>query len=121
VIVGLGIDIVDIDRFMATLARSPALIDRLFSADELGVPDHSLAARFAAKEALAKSLGAPGDLRWHDVHVAKNVHGDPDLVISGSIAARAAAIGADAFHLSMSHDGGMATAIVIAERRRPAE
>ena len=58
-IVGLGIDVVDVERFGETLARTPAMRERLFTATELTRPLASLAARFAAKEALAKALGAP--------------------------------------------------------------
>ena len=62
-IVGVGIDVVDIDRFARILARRPGLRDRLFTDAERGLPVASLAARFAAKEALAKALGAPVGLR----------------------------------------------------------
>ena len=58
-IVGVGIDVVDVDRFMRTLERTPGLRDRVFTAVEAVKPPASLAARFAAKEALAKALGAP--------------------------------------------------------------
>jgi phosphopantetheine--protein transferase-like protein len=69
VIVGLGIDVVDVGRFEATLARSPALRERLFTAAERQHSPASLAARFAAKEALAKALGAPAGLHWVDAEV----------------------------------------------------
>ena len=65
-IIGVGIDVVDIERFGETLARTPALRQRLFTETERGLGLASLAARFAAKEALAKSLGAPVGLRWFD-------------------------------------------------------
>ena len=58
-IVGVGVDVVDVERFGATLTRTPGLRERLFTAAETGMPLGSLAARFAAKEALAKALGAP--------------------------------------------------------------
>lgn len=58
-IVGIGVDVVDVARFEATLARTPALRGRLFTAAESTLATESLAARFAAKEAVAKALGAP--------------------------------------------------------------
>ena len=67
-IIGVGIDVCPIERFAGSLARTPSLRDRLFTAAEQVTPagsartGESLAARFAAKEALAKALGAPGDL-----------------------------------------------------------
>ncbi len=94
---------------------------KLFTAVEQnsvsGRPRHaeSLAARFAAKEALAKALGAPGGMAWTDAEVHADDSGDPRLEITGTVAARAAALGVTRLHLSMSHDGGIASAVVIAE------
>ena len=65
-IVGVGIDVVDVARFVAVLERAPALRDRLFTAEERELPAASLAARFAVKEAVAKALYSPGGMRWHD-------------------------------------------------------
>jgi len=114
VIVAVGVDVVDMDRFAASLVRVPRLRDRLFTADERHLPDQSLAARFAAKEAVAKALGAPGDLRWHDCAVTSG--GPPALLLTGTVAARAAELGITCWHLSLSHDGGLAVAFVVAER-----
>ena len=75
----------------------------------------SLAARFAAKEALAKALGAPGDLHWHDAEVTVGEHGRPHLEVRGTVAGRAAQLGVTSWHLSLSHDGGIASAVVVAE------
>ncbi len=63
-IVGLGIDVCDIERFTASLRRTPVLAERLFTVSERRLPATSLAARFAAKEAVAKALGAPPGLLW---------------------------------------------------------
>ena len=115
VIIGVGIDVVDIARFQETLARTPALLERLFTAEERGLGVASLAARFAAKEALAKSLGAPAGLHWTDARVVTNDDGKPSLEIGGSIQAWANDLGVDRFHVSLSHDAGVASAIVIAE------
>jgi holo-[acyl-carrier protein] synthase len=120
-IVGVGIDVVPVDRFAESLARTPALADRLFTAAERLTPSgaprapESLAARFAAKEALAKSLGAGGGMRWTDAEVLVDVAGRPSLAVTGTVQDRAVALGVTRFHVSMSHDGGIASATVIAE------
>jgi holo-[acyl-carrier protein] synthase len=115
VIVGVGTDIVDVARFEAVLARTPRLRTRLFTEDERALPVQSLAARFAAKEALAKALGAPGDLHWHDAEVTVGEHGRPHLEVRGTVAGRAAQLGVTSWHISLSHDGGVASAVVVAE------
>ncbi len=110
--VGIGVDVVDIARFEASLERTPALRDKLFTPAEAVLPLASLAARFAAKEALAKALGAPGNLAWHDAEVVSLESGQPVLELRGTVAARAAELGVRASHLSLSHDGGVAIAFV---------
>jgi holo-[acyl-carrier protein] synthase len=111
---GVGIDVVDIARFADTLARTPRLAVRLFTAAELELPAASLAARFAAKEALAKSLGAPAGLRWLDVEIPPSRGKPPVLRVRGSVAAAAAAAAVARFEVSLSHDAGIASAVVIA-------
>jgi holo-[acyl-carrier protein] synthase len=121
VIIGVGIDVVPVERFAESLIRTPGLRDRLFTEAEQRTPSgnlrtgESLAARFAAKEAVAKALGAPGDLHWHDAEITVGEHGRPHLEVSGTVAGRAAQLGVSAWHLSMSHDGGIASAVVVAE------
>jgi holo-[acyl-carrier protein] synthase len=114
-IVGVGIDVVDISRFEESLRRTPGLAERLFTADEAGRPLASLAARFAAKEALAKALGAPNGLAWHDAEVVSESSGRPLLSLRGTVAAHAAELGAVHVHLSLSHDAGIASAVVVLE------
>ena len=114
-IIGVGIDVVDIERFAASLERTPALRSRLFTPAEAALPLHSLAARFAAKEALAKALGAPGNLEWHHAEVVREEHGRPAFTLTGTVAARAAELAAGSVHLSLSHDAGIASAIVVLE------
>ena len=111
----MGIDVVDIARFDEALRRTPGLAQRLFTANELPLPLPSLAARFAAKEALAKALGAPGYLRWLDAEVLRDPTGRPLLVMRGTVAQRATALGIAGCHVSLSHDGGIAMAVVVAE------
>ena len=114
-ILGVGIDVVDIARFTATLARTPALAQRLFTDSEQLLPPASLAARFAAKESLAKALGAPVGLRWRDAEVHRGADGRPKLVMTGTVAVRAAELGVRTTHVSLSHDAGIASAVVIVE------
>lgn len=120
-IVGVGIDVVPVERFAATLERTPSLAARLFTAAELrthaGEPrtPESLAARFAAKEALAKALGAGGGMHWTDAEVLTDDAGRPSLAVTGTVAERAASLGVTRWHVSLSHDGGIASATVIAE------
>ena len=114
-IVGLGIDVVAIERFEAALERSPGFLERVFTPAERELGHHSLAARWAAKEALAKALGAPGGLNWQDAEVVREANGRPRLAIKGAIAARAEELGITSFHLSLSHDAGIASAVVIGE------
>ncbi len=115
-IVGVGVDVVQVARLERALARTPALAGRLFTAQEQASSrPESLAARFAAKEAVAKALGAPGGLRWQDAEVVADAGGRPRLVLHGGVAAEAQAQGISTWHLSLSHDGGIATAVVVAE------
>ncbi|MGC4949733.1 holo-ACP synthase [Streptomyces sp. DT224] len=120
-IIGVGIDVAEIERFDAALERTPQLAARLFVDGELLLPGGerrgiaSLAARFAAKEALAKALGAPAGLLWTDAEVYVEESGQPRLRVRGTVAARAAALGVKSWHVSLSHDAGVASAVVIAE------
>jgi holo-[acyl-carrier protein] synthase len=115
VIVGIGVDVVSLDRFAESLERTPHLAERLFTEAERDAKLESLAATFAAKEAVAKALGAPGGLEWHDVEVTRQPDGRPVLSIERSVADAALDHGIERWHLSLSHDGGVAVAMVIAE------
>jgi holo-[acyl-carrier protein] synthase len=115
VIVGVGIDVCDLDRFAASLERTPGLRERLFTPDEASRPPASLAARFAAKEALAKALGAPTGLAWHDAEVVSESTGRPRFELRGTVRQRAEELGVTSVHLSLSHDAGIASAMVVLE------
>jgi len=115
VIVGVGIDVCDLDRFAASLERTPGLRERLFTPDEASRPPASLAARFAAKEALAKALGAPTGLAWHDAEVVSEDTGRPRFELRGTVRQRAEELGVTSVHLSLSHDAGIASAMVVLE------
>ncbi len=118
---GVGVDAVDIERFRASLARTPTMRDRLFTADELAYvtpksdPVPSLAARFAAREAVMKALGVGlGAFGFHDVWVHRAESGQPELVVTGPAAALADAAGITAWHLSITHTASVAIAYVVA-------
>jgi holo-[acyl-carrier protein] synthase len=112
-LVGIGVDVVDLARFAATLERTPSVRDRLFTAAEATLSLESLAARFAAKEALMKALRVPQALPWHDIEVVTDEVGAPDFRLTGAAAEQ---VGANRAHLSLSHDTSVATAFVVVER-----
>lgn len=114
-IVGIGVDLVDIARLEQALRRTPALAARLFTERERGAPPASLAACFAAKEAVAKALGAPAGLRWADVEVGHDPAGRPGLAVRGTVAEAARLRGVRHWHVSLTHDGGVSVAFVVAE------
>jgi holo-[acyl-carrier protein] synthase len=123
VIVGIGVDVVDVRRFSAALARTPRVAERLFTEAERGSVREDptrLAARFAAKEAVAKALGAPAGLRWHDAEVVREESGRPLLAVRGTVGAAADRLGVASWQVSLSHDAGMAIAMVAAESERSA-
>lgn len=120
-VISIGVDVVDIDRMARALERTPALGPRVFGdLDREGLAPEgntaSLAARFAAKEATLKALGGhiPG-FRWHDIQVRRPAQAPPTLVLTGGVQAASAGRGIDRWHLSLSHDGGVAIAFVVAE------
>ena len=114
-IVGIGIDVCEIDRFAASVERHPGLVKRLFTPREAERPIASLAARFAAKEALAKALGAPTGMSWQDAEIRTDAAGRPAFAISGTVAERARELGIGTIHVSLSHDAGIASAVVVCE------
>jgi len=115
VIVGIGVDLVDIARFERTVERTPRLLDRMFGPTEQALPLRSLAARFAAREALIKALGGSEELRFNEVEITPEPSGRPWFTLTGRTAAYVAERGITTIHLSMSHEGGLAIAYVIAE------
>ncbi|MBD7995206.1 holo-ACP synthase [Arthrobacter sp. Sa2CUA1] len=114
-IVGIGVDVVDIKRFGRQLERTPGLRTRLFVPAERELNVRSLAARFAAKEAVAKALGAPAGMNWQHCRIEMDSSGAPQILVEGTVAAAAELKGVRTWHLSLSHDGGLATAMVVAE------
>ncbi|NEM91254.1 holo-ACP synthase [Galbitalea soli] len=114
-IIGIGVDVVDLRRFERAVARTPALRERLFTVGERGLPLRSLAGRFAAKEALIKAIGDSTGVRWHDMEVVADGERNPSFLLHNAVAERAGAMGIRTIHLSMSHDAGVAIAYVVAE------
>ena len=124
-IVGVGVDDVDLDRFARSLERTPSLVVRLFTAGERGYASAAqpatatqrYAARFAAKEAVLKALGAGlGACGFHDIEVVRDEEsGAPSVRLHGAAAALAAERGATTMHLTMTHTETRATAFVVAE------
>jgi holo-[acyl-carrier protein] synthase len=122
-IIGVGIDLCPISRMGRAISRHGGRLEaRVFTEGERaycrarGQPEQHFAARFAAKEALLKALGVPAGLSWHELEVVCDESGAPSLRLSGEAALAARRLGADRLHLSLTHGGDMAAAIVIAER-----
>ncbi len=123
-IVGLGTDIVEVER-IRRLVRSEAFLQKVFTAGErrycdgTSDPARSYAARFAAKEAVAKALGTGfgGHCALLDVEVVRSESGKPGVMLSGAAAERARALGIADWLLSLSHTDGMAVATVLAQSR----
>lgn len=114
-IIGIGVDTVDIPRFERQIERTPKLRARLFSEGERDLKPDSLAARFAAREALIKALGDSHDLRWSDMIIERDDRRAPSFVLTEGLRAALEKRGADRVHVTMTHDAGIATAFVIVE------
>ncbi len=114
-IVGVGVDLVDLTRFERKLTETAGLSEKIFTATEREANAQSLAGFWAAKESVIKAIGNPQGLAWHDIEITKDELGKPKLNITGATKNRADEMGITSWHLSISHDGGMATAFVIAE------
>ena len=119
--IGVGIDAVDVERFRQSLARTPTLRTRLFTPDELEYlvtrvdPVPGLAARFAAREAAMKALGQGlGAWGFHDVSVARDGLGPPQLIVVGQAAQVASSFGVSEWKLSLTHTDTVAMAVVAA-------
>ena len=120
-VVGVGIDLVSVERLASALSRRPGLAQRLFTEHERGASrgaraDERLAARFAAKEATMKALGVGlGAFALRDVEVRTAEDGRPTLALHGAAHELAVARGAVGLSVSLSHAAGLATAVVVAQ------
>jgi len=120
-IVGIGNDLVDLERFRRVLERRPGLIEKLFTESEREYaqrrndPTERFAVRFAAKEATLKALGVGiGAADWHDIEVARSEDGQPSLVLYGRALRLAEQQGIEGWRLTLSHSGIVAQAVVVA-------
>ncbi|MFZ5785988.1 MAG: holo-ACP synthase [Acidobacteriota bacterium] len=117
---GLGLDVVAVERVAGMLERHGSrLLDRCFSPGEAARPrdPEHLAGLLAAKEAAFKAIGTGwGEgVGWKDVTVERNASGAPTLRIGGGAAKRMERLGAAHAHLSITHAGGVAAAVVVLE------
>lgn len=120
-VLGIGTDLVDIDRFRVVLHRTPGVAGRLFRQEELAYADSApdptarLAVRFAAKEATLKSFGIGlGTMRLIDIEVVKHPDGHPEIRLHGAAAEIADERGVVRLLCSLSHTDNLAQAVVVA-------
>ena len=119
--IGIGIDLVEMDRFRVALQRSPGLVDRVFTDGERAYalakrdPTERFAVRFAAKEAVMKAMGVGlGEVRMRDIEVARADSGRPAIVLHGTARARADELGIVAWKISLTHAAHAAEAVAVA-------
>lgn len=119
--IGIGVDLVEVDRMRSVLARTPTMIDKLFTPGERAYaqaandPSERFAARFAAKEAVMKALRVGlGAVDWHDIEVIRSDSGAPELVITGRALELAADLGVSRWLLTLTHTSTTAEAIAVA-------
>ena len=120
-VIGIGADLVDLDRFRRVMARTPGIIDRVFTDDERRYaqarrdPVERFGARFAAKEATMKALGVGlGQVAFREIEVGRRASGEPTLTLTGAAAAVAAEQGVGRWLITLSHTGHVAQAVVMA-------
>jgi holo-[acyl-carrier protein] synthase len=122
-IIGTGIDIIEVDRIANRVGKDSGFRDLVFSRDEImyceskAFPFQHYAARFAAKEAFLKAIGRGWDtgLSFHEIEVINQTNGRPGLRISGQTEQELKTLGIRFMHVSLSHLKTMATAVVILE------
>lgn len=119
--IGIGVDLCEVDRMRAALARTPTLRTRVFTeaerayCDRRADPTERYAARFAAKEAVMKAMGVGiGACRWRDIEVVKAPSGAPSVRLHGGALALAEARQITAWHLTLTHTHRLAEAIAVA-------
>jgi holo-[acyl-carrier protein] synthase len=121
VVVGVGVDLCEVDRMRRVLARTPGFEVRVYTDDEQAYcrarrdPAERFAARFAAKEAVLKAMGVGlGACAFREIEVVRAESGAPSLVLHGAAAGLAADRGIAQWHVSLSHTSTVAEALVIA-------
>lgn len=118
-IAGIGVDVVDLARLEGALDRSPRFLERVFAPGERELPPRSLAARWAAREAAMKAIGGLGGISLLDLEVVRGEAGEPAFARGPRLARELERRGIGVLHLSMTHDGPVAIAFVVAERAAP--
>lgn len=128
-VIGLGIDACDIARMRRAAGDTPLGLRfraRIFTDAERATcearrdPAECFAARFAAKEAVMKALGADGiAFAFRDIEVVRAASGRPSVVLHGRVAERARELGVEAIHLSLTHAAPLALASVVVEKTGP--
>jgi holo-[acyl-carrier protein] synthase len=119
-IVGLGVDICEIERMERALARHPTMRARVFTAEETAYcdskarPAESYAGRFAAREATIKALGGYRGKRWQDISIARHPSGAPGVVLAGNAKRRADALGITKILITFTHEKTSAVAFAVA-------
>jgi holo-[acyl-carrier protein] synthase len=120
-ILGVGVDVVEIERVQRLLRERPSFRERVFTLDERRYCDGKAAgsagcyaARWAAREAARKALGGVRGLRWHDISVERARSGAPALALGGPARARADHVGVTEVLVSFSHERSIATAFCVA-------
>jgi holo-[acyl-carrier protein] synthase len=122
-IVGVGVDVVEVQRVERLLATRPSFRRRVFTPGEAvycdgkATPAQCFAARWAAREAGRKALGGVRGLRWHDISVERAPSGAPHLALNGAARARADRLGVDDVLVSFSHERSVAVAFCVAVGR----
>ncbi|MGH2652926.1 MAG: holo-ACP synthase [Actinomycetota bacterium] len=119
-IVGIGVDVVEVDRVRRLLERHPRFRERVFTREEVAYCEgkasaaECYAARWAAREACIKALGGIRGVRWQDIAVRRASSGAPSIALEGSARARAQEVGATEILLSLGHERSLATAFCVA-------
>ncbi len=123
-ITGIGIDVIENARIRDSLQRfGDRFLSRIYTEEEreyckkCAIPEIHFAARFAAKEAAFKALGTgwAAGVKWKDVEVKRLSSGKPELQLHGEALAIATSQGATRFHVSLTHDQSISSAVVIFE------
>jgi holo-[acyl-carrier protein] synthase len=122
-IIGTGIDIIEVERIALRVGKDNGFKNLVFSEHEMSycdskaAPFEHYAARFAAKEAFLKAVGRGWDsgLQWNEIEIINETNGKPSLHITGTTEKMLAPMGIRVIHVSLSHLKSMATAIVILE------
>lgn len=119
-VLGLGVDICEIERMERALARHPTFRERVFTPEERAYcdgkarPAESYAGRFAAREAVIKALGGYRGRRWQDISVTRAPSGAPAIALAGNAKARADELGVGHVLVTFTHERTSAVAFAMA-------